>query len=84
MLTSVGFVDVGAEPRPELALGHGLAYFITARRGSRCRPVPLLVKTQVRREGTRPLDILASTVIGTRTGIDRKVGADHRGGTEWG
>jgi SAM-dependent methyltransferase len=40
MLTSVGFVDVGAEPRPELALGHGLACLITARRGSRCRPVP--------------------------------------------
>ena len=32
VLTAVGFVDVGAEPRPELALGDGVAYFITARR----------------------------------------------------
>jgi SAM-dependent methyltransferase len=32
MLTAVGFVDVGAEPRPKLALGDGLPYFITARR----------------------------------------------------
>jgi hypothetical protein len=32
MLTAVGFVDVGAEPRPELTIGDGVPYFITARR----------------------------------------------------
>ena len=32
VLTAVGFVDVDAEPRPELALGDGMVYFITARR----------------------------------------------------
>jgi hypothetical protein len=30
--TAFGFVDVGAEPPPELAIGDGLVYFITARR----------------------------------------------------
>jgi SAM-dependent methyltransferase len=32
MLSIAGFVDVGVEPRPELGLGNGGAYFITARR----------------------------------------------------
>ena len=32
MLTAVGFVDVVAKARPDLALGDGTSYFITARR----------------------------------------------------
>jgi hypothetical protein len=32
MLTAAGFVDVAVEPRPDLSLGSGVPYFITATR----------------------------------------------------